>query len=145
MNYVNNYSQAVTLAPGVTTLALSLGNGTYRLTLTDSATKPTRWEIVDAVVASGTATLTRAREGTSNQDWPAGSVIYNPLTAGQLAGIFTSLATRQTAVTTQQAAITSLTARVAALEGGGGTTNNVLTDEAGNVLVDGAGNTLVGV
>lgn len=82
MAYVNNYSELVELAPGVTTLALALPDGSYRLTLSDAA--GTRWEIVDAVVASGTATLTRAQEGTTEQDWPTGSLIYCDVTAGQL-------------------------------------------------------------
>lgn len=137
MNYINNYSQAVTLAPGATSLAVSLPSGTYRLTLADSASAPTRWEIVDAVVASGTATLTRAREGTGNQNWPAGSVIYCALTAAQLTGIFELLATH-----TSQ--IASLSARVTALEAAGETPDNALTDEAGNVLVDEASNILTG-
>lgn len=85
MNFVNNWSRPVTLAAGATTLALDLPDGSYRLTLADSATTPTRWEITDATVAAGTATLTRALEGTTDQAWPEGSVIYCSLTAGTLA------------------------------------------------------------
>lgn len=131
MNFVNNYSASIVLPLAANSVALALPNGSYRLTLADSASAPTRWEIVDAVVAAGTATLTRAREGTTRQDWPSGSVIYNALTASQLSSIFDLLE--------------SLAARVAALEGGSGTPDNALTDEAGNMLVDGAGNQLIGV
>lgn len=104
MNYVNNWNRPVTLPLGATSLALDLPDSPYRLTLADSAAEPTRWEIIDAVVASGTATLQRGREGTLEQNWPAGSVIYNALTAGVL--------------TDMLLAVADLQARVAALEGG---------------------------
>lgn len=104
MNYVNNWSRPVTLPLGATSLALDLPDGPYRLTLTDSAAEPTRWEIIDAVVASGTATLQRGREGTLEQNWAAGSVIYNALTAGVLTDLLKAVA--------------DLQARVDALEGG---------------------------
>ncbi len=84
MNYVNNWSRPVTLAIGATALELDLPDGEYRLTLTDSAAEPTRWEIIDAVVTSGTATLARQQEGTLEQSWPAGSTIFNAVTAGTL-------------------------------------------------------------
>lgn len=82
MAYINNYREPIELAQGATAAALSLPDGQYRLTLTNSA--GTAWEIVDAVVASGIATLTRAVEGTSDQSWPTGSTIYCAVTAGQL-------------------------------------------------------------
>lgn len=82
MNFINNWSQGVTLAAGATSLALSLPDGEYRLTLADAAGAATRWEIVGAVVSSGTADLERALEGTVDQAWTAGSVIYCSLTAG---------------------------------------------------------------
>jgi hypothetical protein len=84
MQFVNNYSEPVTLATGATTLALTLPDGEYRLTLVDSASNATRWEIVGATVAAGSATLTRALEGTTDQGWTSGSVIYCALTAGLL-------------------------------------------------------------
>lgn len=87
MNYVNNWQRAVVLAAGATSLALDLPNGDYRLTLTDSATNPTRWEIIDATVDGGTADIARGMEGTADQTWPSGSVIYCSLTAGALAGL----------------------------------------------------------
>lgn len=91
MNFINNYSQAVTLTTGATSLALSLPDGEYRLTLTDSESASTRWEIVGAVVVSGAATLQRGLEGTTDQPWPEGSVIYSALTAGLLQSIFDRL------------------------------------------------------
>src|SRR3989344_3011764 len=102
MNFVNNWQRALVLAGGVTSLALDLPDGDFLLTLADSATQPTRWEIVLATVVGGAATLTRAQEGTTDQSWPSGSVIYCSLTAGQVASIFAELA--------------SLAARVTALE-----------------------------
>lgn len=84
MNFINNYIQPITLGPGDTSLALSLPDGEYRLTIADSSSSATRWEIVDAAVESGVATLTRGREGTSAQDWEAGSVIFCTVTAGLL-------------------------------------------------------------
>lgn len=100
MNFVNNWSRPVTLAAGATTLALDLPDGSYRLTLADSATTPTRWEITDATVAAGTATLTRALEGTTDQAWPEGSVIYCSLTAGTLAQLAAPAAPARSPVVT---------------------------------------------
>lgn len=85
MDFVNNWSRPITLAAGATSLALDLPDGSYRLTLADKSAGATRWEIIDASVAAGTATLTRAQEGTTDQAWPEGSVIYCTLTAGTLA------------------------------------------------------------
>jgi len=91
MNFINNYSQPIALALGATSIALDLPDGEYRLTLTDSETASTRWEIVGAVVVSGTATLQRGLEGTAAQPWPEGSVIYSALTAGLMQIIFERL------------------------------------------------------
>lgn len=82
MAYINNYREPIELAQGATAATLSLPDGEYRLTLTNA--EGNAWEIVDAVVASGSATLTRAVEGTSDQNWPTGSTIYCAVTAGQL-------------------------------------------------------------
>jgi hypothetical protein len=136
MNFINNYRASITLPLAATSLALALPNGSYRLTITDSDSSPTRWEIVDAVVVGGTATLTRAREATAAQDWPAGSVIYCPLTAGLLTSLFSQLAAAQTA-------IAGLTARVLALENSVPSPGGALTDETGNRLVDHLGNQLI--
>lgn len=92
MQFINNWSRAVTLAPGVTSLALDLPDGEYRLTLTDSQLTPTRWEIVGATVVAGTATLVRGLEGTMDQDWPTDSITYCAVTAGVLADFYQLLA-----------------------------------------------------
>ncbi|UQY33827.1 hypothetical protein K8U54_19245 [Pseudomonas fulva] len=89
MKFVNNWMRPVTLAAGVTALDLDLADGEYRLTLADDAAAATRWEVVQANVVGGSATLQRAQEGTTDQDWPEGSVIYNAITAGWLTGIDT--------------------------------------------------------
>ncbi|YCH23166.1 hypothetical protein M1D96_06580 [Pseudomonas sp. D1-3] len=87
MKFVNNWMRSVTLAAGVTTLDLDLADGEYRLTLSDDAA--TRWEVITATVVGGSATLQRGQEGTTDQDWPEGSVIYSAVTAGWLTGIDT--------------------------------------------------------
>lgn len=120
MAYINNYLEPIELAQGATSAVLTLPDGSYRLTLSDALR--TRWEIVDAVVVSGAATLTRAREGTADQLWPGGSVIYCTVTAGQL---------------------NDLLARLDALDGGGVLPDGALTDMNGSVLTDAAGNTLI--
>ena len=87
-NFINNWAQPLELAPGVTVLATGLPNGTYRLTFSDAVgLAATRWEIAEAVVVSGSATLTRGIEGTVDQAWPAGSVMYISVTAGFLEGL----------------------------------------------------------
>ncbi|TLX54860.1 hypothetical protein DN824_20470 [Stutzerimonas nosocomialis] len=80
MNFVNNWSRDITLAAGATALALDLPDGEYRLTISDGS----RWEIVGATVTEGQAQLTRGLEGTDEQDWPDGSLIYCSITAGLL-------------------------------------------------------------
>lgn len=82
MAYINNYREPIELEPGATTAQLALPDGSYRLTLSDEAA--TRWEIVDAEVLDGSATLTRGLEGTTDQAWTGGSVIYCAVTAEQL-------------------------------------------------------------
>lgn len=84
MNFINNWQRPITLAQAATETAIDLPDGSYRLTLTDSASAPTRWEIVDASVSNGSAVLVRGLEGTSGQLWPMGSVIYCDITAGVL-------------------------------------------------------------
>lgn len=121
--FINNWMADIELAEGVTTLAVDLPNGTYLLTIADSAASAARWEIVQAVVVAGVATLTRAREGTADQDWPAGSVVYLDVTAGFLNGLLSQIA--------------ALTARVAALEAGA--PPGVLTDASGAFLLSSSG------
>ena len=123
MAYINNYLEPIELAQGATSAALNLPDGSYRLTLSDVARS--RWEIVDAVVVNGTATLTRALESTADQIWPGGSVIYCAVTAGQLNALLTRIAAAE--------------ARIDALEQGAG---NALIDSSGAILIDSAGNQL---
>ncbi|QGW19441.1 hypothetical protein GOM96_00010 [Stutzerimonas degradans] len=118
MAWINNYREPIELAQGATTAALALPNGSFRLTLSDAAR--TRWEIIDADVVAGSATLTRALEGTPDQAWPGGSVIYCDVTAGQL---------------------NDLLARIEALEGGA-VPAEALTDGNGEPLVDADSNYL---
>lgn len=120
MAYINNYLEPIELAQGATSAVLALPDGSYRLTLSDALR--TRWEIVDASVSGGAATLVRGLEGTAPQDWPGGSVIYCAVTAGQL---------------------NDLLARLNALDGGGVLPDGALTDMNGSVLTDAAGNTLI--
>lgn len=134
MNYINNWITQITapLSAGATVLPISpiaasrldlTNGGKYWLTLTNSANplEQTQWEIVE--VSAGLS-LVRGRDGTAVQNWPADTLIYCALTAGQL---------------------TDLQARIAALEaGGGGSTDGALTDESGNTLTDENSNFLVG-
>lgn len=83
MKHINNWQRPITLAAGAATAALDLPDGTYRLTLSDAGRS--RIEIIDAVVAAGVGALSRGLEGTADQEWPAGSVVYSALTAGQVA------------------------------------------------------------
>jgi len=124
MAYINNYREPIELAQGTTTAALSLPDGDYRLTLTNA--DGNAWEIVDATVTNGAATLVRGLEGTAVQEWPGGSVIYCAVTAGQLNALLTRIAEAE--------------ARIAALEQGGGA--EALTDEQGRPLTDAGGNIL---
>ncbi|WP_298187836.1 hypothetical protein [uncultured Pseudomonas sp.] len=84
MNYVNNWLRPITLGAADTSAALDLPDGSYRLCISDAS--GALFEVVDAVAVSGTATLTRGLEGTTAQEWPAGSSIYCSVTAGMLAG-----------------------------------------------------------
>ena len=93
MNFVNNYLEPITLAVGATTADLNLPNGEYLLTLADSRSEPTRWEIVRAVVLDGNAVLERGQQDTDDQPWVSGSVIYCSLTAGTLLDLLTRLGT----------------------------------------------------
>lgn len=80
-DFVNNYSGTVELTAGQLSVALSLPDGRYRLTVSSAPELAAAREIIDAEVLSGTATLTRGVESTVARAWPAGSVIYNALTA----------------------------------------------------------------
>lgn len=144
MRYVNNWLAQLTagLGPAATALPLSpaaigrLPPGEYLLTLASSANpvEQTAWEVVRVTVASGNATAVRAQEGTAPLAWPAGTLIYCSLTAGFVNDLVTQIA--------------SLTARVVALEAGGGVDpvpDGALVDQDANTLVDGQGNILTGI
>lgn len=134
MNYINNWITQITapLSAGATVLPVSpvaasrldlSGTNHYWLTLTNSENplEQTQWEIVE--VSAGLS-LVRGRDGTAAQSWPADTLVYCALTAGQL---------------------TDLQARITALEaGGGGSTDGALTDELGNALTDENSNILIG-
>ncbi|WP_445940794.1 hypothetical protein [Pseudomonas sp.] len=126
--YVNNWQQPVVLGEQELSLALDLPDGEYRLTLSDAQVSAQRWEIIDAAVSAGIATLERALEGTSQQDWPAGSVIRAGLTAGMFEALVSAMA--------------DLQARVVALEGGS-TPNGALVDQAGTILTHQSGAILI--
>lgn len=138
-NYVNNWLREITLEQGATSCPLDLPDGEYRLTLADSQSGATQWEIVDATVADGVATLVRAREGTADQLWSLGSVIYSAITAEQAV----YLMEQAQLVPVLQQLINDLTARVEALEQGQAV-DGALVDELGNELVDESGYNLVG-
>lgn len=134
MNYINNWITQLTapLAASATLLPISPPaasrldlSGSYLLTLVNSMNplEQTLWEIVE--VSEGLQ-LKRGREGTAPQSWPADTVIYCALTAGQL---------------------TSLQERIAELEkggGGGDIPDGALTDALGNALTDANQNILTG-
>lgn len=83
--FVDNWSVPLELAPGVTSWEVDLADGDYTITFSDSlGLTATRWEIVSATVSAGVATLVRGQQGTADQDWPAGSVAYQAVTAGFL-------------------------------------------------------------
>jgi hypothetical protein len=104
LQFVDNYLEPITLAEGATAASLSLPDGEYLLTLADSQSAATRWEIIGAVVTSGEAVLTRGQQGTTDQAWPAGSVIYCALTADTLTDMLTWLTELDGAVGAHEAA-----------------------------------------
>ncbi len=93
--FVNNFEQtlAVELAAGATTMTLDGGGALltgisstfrYRLTLIEEDAEGVEigYELVDVTAASGDdLTIVRAREGTSDQLWPAGSRVALRITA----------------------------------------------------------------
>lgn len=132
MKYINNWITQITEPLGASDLVLTIPptaasrldlTGVYWLTLTDNPNplEQTKWEVVE--VSSGLA-IQRGMDGTTAQNWPAETLIYCALTAGQLE---------------------ALHSRVEALEaGGGGTADGALTDESGNLLTDENSNILIG-
>lgn len=132
MKFVNNWTVDIVLAQGATQCELDLPDGDYRLTLSDSPALPTRWEIVVAEVTAGTATLTRGQEGTVDQPWAEGSVMYCSVTAGVLSGLFARVGALESAATTTAQQIADLLARVEALESGGGDGGITITSDPGS-------------
>lgn len=104
LKFVDNYLEPITLSEGETAASLALPDGEYVLTMADSQSGATRWEIVRAVVTSGAAELTRGQQGTTDQAWPAGSVIYCALTADILNGMLSWLNELDGAVGAHEAA-----------------------------------------
>lgn len=132
MNFVNNYSEQLQLAQGETQLAVTLPNGRYRLTASDSlGSAATRWECIDAVVVNGVATLSRGAEGTDDQDWEEGSWIYCSITAGLLTEVFQQLQGLRDRVAVLETALPANTLQVTvgdALAFGGYTGYDSLSD-----------------
>lgn len=144
MNYINNWLYQLTgsFAPGQSTLPLpaaalerlALAEGVdYVLTLSASRapTAPSETEIIRLTGTAGGYTIARGQEGTHAQSWPEGTSIWCAITAGAMTDIFAQLA--------------ALTARVEALESGGGSDlpANALIDSAGRALTDDQGNHLI--
>lgn len=102
LNFVDNWLRPLQLTAAQVEVELDLPDGQYVLTVADSETAATRWEILAAMVESGQAMLLRE----SAQEWGAGSVIYCSVNSAILAQIFLG----------QEA----LDSRVTNLEGGGG-------------------------
>ena len=115
----------------------------YKLTITNATRSA--WEIVTATANDGgVLVIERAREGTGDIAWPAGSPVFFELTAQTMNDVLSQLSSQALVIEQQAQAIAALTDRVAALEQGGEPGgDNRLLDQAGNVLVDQSGNTLV--
>jgi len=126
MNFINNWRQQLAIAESATSAELELPDGEYLLTLSDGlGVAATRWEYILAAVASGTATLQRAQEGSDDQDWPVGSWIYCSITSGTLGQVFAELASLRARVDVLENALrTSETIEV---------TSGVFTDEVATV------------
>ena len=101
LSFVDNWLRPLQLTVAQVEAELDLPDGQYILTVADSETAATRWEILAAMVESGQAMLLRE----SAQEWGAGSVIYCSVNSAILAQIFLG----------QEA----LDSRVTNLEGGG--------------------------
>ncbi len=167
MRYVNNWLTPLTegFAPGDTVLPVSgqalgqLPPGDYLLSLTTSTNpaEQTAWEIIAVTVTGGLASVTaRGQEGTIEQEWFAGALVYCAVTAGTLNTLSIGIADLQAQFPALVAAlaeslggmnqeIQALTLRVAALESGtppdpGG--DGLLADSVGNVLTDDQNRTL---
>lgn len=136
MAFINNWQTALTdvlpSSAGVTLPVppdqLARLEGDFLLTLTDGEAV----EIIEYSSSSGLATQ-RGLEGTQPQLWPADTLIYAAVTAGQLNAIMGTLGSLQ-----QQ--IDGLQQQINACCSGGD--DGGLTDQNGNILTDQNGNTL---
>ena len=84
LNFVDNWLRPLQLTVAQVEAELDLPDGQYILTVADSETAATRWEILAAMDESGQAMLLRE----SAQEWGAGSVIYCSVNSAILAQIF---------------------------------------------------------
>lgn len=136
MNYINNWITKLSAPLGAGDTVLPIPpDAAARLTLTDggkywltlaNSLNPLEQTVVEIVEVSEGLALVRGRDGTSAQSWPADTLVYCALTAGQL---------------------TDLQTRIAALEAGGGgdpVVSGALTDQLGNTLTDENSNILTG-
>lgn len=104
MNFINNWRQQLALAQSAASVELELPDGEYLLTLSDGlGAAATRWEYIRATLASGTAALQRGDEGSTAQDWPAGSWISCSITAGTMSALFSEMASLRSQVLALQA------------------------------------------
>lgn len=124
------------------------------LTLVNSANpiEQSAWEIVRVTVAGGVASVTlRGQEGTIEQDWLAGALVYCAVTAATLNQLSTDTASVGQRLTDLETGLPmvlgqiggmldALALRVAALEGGTppdpGGGDGLLTDAVDNILTD---------
>lgn len=116
MNFINNWQRDIALAAGALSCPLDIPDGTYRLTLSDSLSSATRWELVTATVTAGEAALVRGVEGSADQEWPSGSVIYCAITAAVLTDAFQRISALEAEAIATSDQIADLTQRVEALE-----------------------------
>ena len=119
MDFINNWQRPIVLPIDAVSAAIELPDGTFRLTVTDSLSSPTRWEVLTATVASGVASLARGAESTSAQEWPDGSAIYCAITAGVLGDFTQELASALDGLSDLTATVDALSARVLSLENPG--------------------------
>lgn len=141
--YLNNFSTTLVAPAEAGALSVpaadaerlvGLGGGAYYCLTAVQRNEQGRevaWEIFRVTGRSGgTLTVTRAQEGTTALDLPAGTELHMRLTAA--------------ALTSLQAQIESLSKRVAELEAPGPGTEGALLDADGNQLTDNLGEVLTG-
>jgi|TARA_X000001388_G_scaffold70190_1_gene59167 hypothetical protein len=87
LSFVDNWMQPFSLSASATEGALDLPQGIYVLTMADSSSAATRWEVLYAEVADGQAFFQRP----APQEWPEGSVIYCAVNAMVLGLLFDGL------------------------------------------------------